>query len=248
MKVIPAIDLIDNKAVRLYQGSYEKTTIYSDSPWEWVDEFQKQGVVLVHLVDLEGARTGIPGNSLAIRKIRETFRSDLQLGGGIRSLNTLAYYADLGIQRFVLGTRAIQDTQFLEKALAMYGKERIAVSVDVRDGYVKTQGWEKDSGMRYEECLSQLEAIGISYVVCTDISKDGTLGGPNLGIYKWILKQFDFHLIASGGISSLEDIRNLRSLENGKMYGVITGKAVYERRLSLASAIEYCNQSEVHHG
>lgn len=238
MIVIPAIDLLDDKAVRLFQGEYEKKTVYSEAPWELVESFEKAGAELIHLVDLDGAKLGIPGNALTIRKILDQCNVQLELGGGIRSMDTIAYYDDLGIHRFILGTSAVTDPSLVDSALEKYGVDRVVVGVDAKDGFVKTQGWEKDAGLRYEDFMKRIYGQGIRHVIFTDISLDGTLKGPNLQSYNWILKNFDFRLIASGGVSSLEDLENLYKISGGKMYGAVTGKAIYENKMDLAQAVE----------
>lgn len=250
MLVIPAIDLLDNQAVRLFQGEYEKKTVYSNDPWTLVSQFQDAGAELIHLVDLNGAKEGRPGNQESIKKIKNEIHSSvkLELGGGIRTMETLAIYDDLGVDRFILGTAAVTNPGFVDQALARYGKDRIVIGVDAKDGFVKTQGWEKDVGLRYEDFMDRIFKQGIAHVIFTDISLDGTLQGPNFMSYSWILKHFPFFVIASGGVSSLEDLDRLASLNQtegeGVLFGAITGKAIYENRIDLKKAVEYCNQKE----
>jgi phosphoribosylformimino-5-aminoimidazole carboxamide ribotide isomerase len=240
MIVIPAIDLLENKAVRLFQGDYEQKTVYSESPWELVASFEEAGAELIHLVDLDGAKLGKPGNAQTIRKIQEKSHVKLELGGGIRSMETIQYYEDLGIHRFILGTSAVTDPNLVDTALEKYGSDRVVVGVDAKDGLVKTQGWELDAGLRYEDFMERIYNQGIRHVIFTDITLDGTLKGPNLESYRWILENFDFRLIASGGVSSLEDFKNLHLINDGAMFGAITGKAIYEKRIDLKESIEFC--------
>ncbi|PJZ56425.1 1-(5-phosphoribosyl)-5-[(5-phosphoribosylamino)methylideneamino]imidazole-4-carboxamide isomerase [Leptospira barantonii] len=238
MIIIPAIDLLDNCAVRLFKGNYEEKKIYSSEPWKLAEGFAKNGANLLHLVDLNGARNQLGVNEHSILKIRETTSLKVQLGGGIRDKEKLAYYDKIGIDRFILGTAAVTDPDLLKFALDQYGKERVVVAVDARDGIVKIAGWEKDSGVHYRDLMERLAKAGISHVVFTDIAQDGTLAGPNLNAYEEILNFYPFQVIASGGISSLKDLMDLSSLKTKiPLYGVITGKALYEGKLDLAEAI-----------
>lgn len=243
MLVIPAIDLLDNKAVRLYQGDYSKSKIYSESPWDLVAEFIDSGAELIHLVDLNGAKLGKPSNETAISNIVKKNKVKLELGGGIRNIDTMKFYNDLGINRFILGTAAVTNPELTDLALQEFGLDRVVLGIDARDGIVKTQGWEGDSGLRYEDFMKQIFEQGVRHVVFTDISLDGTLAGPNFESYSWILKNFPFHLIASGGVSSLEDLEKLSKLENPSIYGAIVGKAYYEGKVDLKEAIRFCNKS-----
>jgi phosphoribosylformimino-5-aminoimidazole carboxamide ribotide isomerase len=242
--IIPAIDLLENQAVRLYQGDYDKKTVYSNEPWELVSEFAEAGAELIHLVDLDGAKLGRPGNEVAIRKIQDLAKVKLELGGGIRNLDTIKYYDDLGIHRFILGTSAVTDPKLVDEALKLYGQDRIVIGVDAKDGFVKTQGWEKDVGLRYEDFMGRIHRQGIQHVIFTDISLDGTLKGPNFESYIMILQKYDFSLIASGGVSSLDDLEKLFRLESGSMYGAITGKAIYEKKINLKEAVAFCKNLE----
>ncbi|TGM08933.1 1-(5-phosphoribosyl)-5-[(5-phosphoribosylamino)methylideneamino]imidazole-4-carboxamide isomerase [Leptospira barantonii] len=238
MIIIPAIDLLDNCAVRLFKGNYEEKKIYSSEPWKLAEGFAKNGANLLHLVDLNGARNQLGVNEHSILKIRETTSLKVQLGGGIRDKEKLAYYDKIGIDRFILGTAAVTDPDLLKFALDQYGKERVVVAVDARDGIVKIAGWEKDSGVHYRDLMERLAKAGITHVVFTDIAQDGTLAGPNLNAYEEILNSYPFQVIASGGISSLKDLMDLSSLKTKiPLYGVITGKALYEGKLDLAEAI-----------
>ncbi|PJZ61142.1 1-(5-phosphoribosyl)-5-[(5-phosphoribosylamino)methylideneamino]imidazole-4-carboxamide isomerase [Leptospira adleri] len=238
MIIIPAIDLLDNCAVRLFKGNYEEKKIYSSEPWKLAEGFSKNGASLLHLVDLNGARNQIGVNEHSILKIRETTSLKVQLGGGIRDKEKLEYYHKIGIDRFIIGTAAVTDPDLLKFALDTYGKDRVVVAVDARDGIVKIAGWEKDSGVHYRDLLESLAKAGIEHVVFTDIAQDGTLAGPNLEAYREILNSFPFQVIASGGISSLKDLMDLSSLDTKiPLFGVITGKALYEGKLDLAEAI-----------
>ncbi|EPG73431.1 1-(5-phosphoribosyl)-5-[(5-phosphoribosylamino)methylideneamino]imidazole-4-carboxamide isomerase [Leptospira fainei serovar Hurstbridge str. BUT 6] len=238
MILIPAIDLLDNCAVRLFKGKYEDKTVYSTEPWKLAEGFEKNGASLLHLVDLNGARNQIGVNGESISKIRNSTKLKIQLGGGIRDKEKLAYYDSIGIDRFILGTAAVKDPALLDFALQKYGKDRVVVAVDARDGIVKIAGWEEDSGLKYMDLLARMHKVGVEFIIFTDIAQDGTLAGPNLNAYKEILSQYPFQVIASGGISSLKDIMALSSLGTPvPVFGVITGKALYEGRIDLAQAI-----------
>lgn len=239
MIIIPAIDILDNEAVRLYKGDYSQKTVYSTKPWELVQGFNKNGAELIHLVDLNGARKADGTNRDCIVRIRKEANVKIQLGGGIRDMEKLKYYESLGIDKFIIGTAAVNDPKFLDDALAFIGTDRIIISVDALDGIVRVSGWEVKTQVRYEELLTRLDKQGITQIIFTDISHDGTLSGPNLESYKHILDNFNFQLIASGGIASLKDIIDLTAINSKRpLYGIITGKAIYEGRLDLKEAID----------
>ncbi|TGK07197.1 1-(5-phosphoribosyl)-5-[(5-phosphoribosylamino)methylideneamino]imidazole-4-carboxamide isomerase [Leptospira semungkisensis] len=238
MILIPAVDLLDNTAVRLFKGNYDEKTVYSTEPWKLAEGFERNGATLLHLVDLNGARNQIGVNSESISKIRKSTNLKIQLGGGIRDKEKLEYYDSIGIDRFILGTAAVKDPALLEFALNKYGENRIVVAIDARDGIVKIAGWEVDSGVHYLDLMDKMQKAGIRNIIFTDIAQDGTLAGPNLKAYKEILSKYNFQVIASGGISSLRDIMALSSLGTPiPMFGVITGKALYEGKIDLAEAI-----------
>jgi phosphoribosylformimino-5-aminoimidazole carboxamide ribotide isomerase len=239
MIIIPAIDLLDNEAVRLLKGEYAQKTVYSSEPWELVKGFKKTGAQLVHLVDLNGARNASPVNQETIQKIRASAPEiKIQLGGGIRDMDRLRFYEKMGIDRFIIGTAAVLNPEFLKEALDFVGKDRILVSVDAMDGIVKISGWEEKTKIHYRDFLKQMESLGVEQIVFTDIALDGTLKGPNINSYKEILNEFQFQLIASGGISSLKDILALSLLDTKRsISGIITGKAIYEGKLDLGEAI-----------
>ncbi len=243
MFIIPAIDLLDNEAVRLLQGDYQKKTVYSSEPELLAKKFETQGTGLLHIVDLNAAKTGISANELAIQKIRSACNLKLELGGGIRSLESMAFYDGLGIDRFILGTIAVENPKIVSDGIQKYGADRIVVGVDAKDGIVRTKGWESDTGLEIFSFLDQMVKLGVEHVIFTDISKDGMMAGPNFQIYKDILDSFPgLHLIASGGVSSLEDVRKLTRVTDGKLYGAITGKAIYEGKIDLEEAfLEFKN-------
>lgn len=243
MIIIPAIDILENEAVRLYKGDYSQKTVYSKEPWELVKAFQTNGAELIHLVDLNGARNASDINRESIVKIRKSSSLKIQIGGGIRDLEKLKYYLEIGMDRFIIGTAAVSNPQFVEDALKLVGQQNLIISVDAFAGMVKISGWEESTRLTYDDLLKRVANQGITQIVFTDISQDGTLSGPNLISYKHILDTYNFDLIASGGIASMKDILDLTSIKaKNPLYGVITGKAIYEGRLSLKEAIDTIKQ------
>ena len=234
MNIFPAIDLYGGKAVRLYKGDYAQMTVYNDDPTAVAKDFQAAGAKFMHLVDLEGAKTGIPANTATVRALAEAFDGFIELGGGIRSLETIEAYLAAGVDRVILGTAAVTDPAFLKEALNRWGK-KIAVGVDLKDGYVAIKGWTQTSNLTAEDFFSQMEKLGVKTVICTDISRDGAMQGTNRELYKALSRKFAIDLIASGGVSSLEDIRALREMD---LYGAIIGKAYYIGAIDLKTAIE----------
>lgn len=234
MVIYPAIDLYGGKAVRLYKGDYAQMTVYRDSPAQAAEEFAAAGATHIHLVDLEGAKTGKPENAGVIRDILA--RTDLfsQAGGGIRSRETIASYLDLGVDRVILGTAAVTDPKFLESAAAKYG-EKIALGVDLKDGFVAIKGWTETSAITAEAFFRRAVNLGIRTVICTDISRDGAMQGTNRELYRDLSQKFPLDIIASGGVSSLEDIKALRGLG---LHGAIIGKAYYQGAIDLKEAVE----------
>jgi phosphoribosylformimino-5-aminoimidazole carboxamide ribotide isomerase len=238
MIIIPAVDILDTEAVRLFRGDYSQKTVYSSKPWELIQGFQKSGAELIHIVDLNGARKADETNKECILKITKETSVKIQLGGGIRDMEKLKYYESLGVDRFIIGTSAITNPKFVDEALNFLGKDRIIISVDAMDGIVRVSGWEVKTEVKFEDLLGRLEKQGVSQIIFTDISQDGTLSGPNLESYKYILENFQFQLIASGGIASLKDILTLSSIQSKiPIFGIITGKAIYEGKLDLKEAI-----------
>lgn len=234
MLVLPAIDLYDKKAVRLYKGDYEQMTVYSNNPLEIAKDFEKKGATFVHLVDLEGAKNGTTPNIDIVRKIADYTSLDIEIGGGIRDEETIKKYLDLGVTRVILGTAAVTDSEFLERVTAKY-KSSIAVGVDLKDGYVAIKGWTEKSQKTADEFFSYLSSIGVKTVICTDISKDGAMEGTNRALYKELSEKYSMDIVASGGVSSLEDIEALREMN---LYGAILGKAYYIGAVDLEKAIE----------
>lgn len=244
MILIPAIDLKDGQAVRLYKGDYQQKTIYSSSPEDIALNFEKMGADYLHVVDLDGAKEGITSNLETIKKIRKTVSIPIELGGGIRNIETVNLYLnEIGINRVILGTAAIENPNFLALALEKYGSDRIVVGVDVKDGYVSTSGWLKTSQVYYLDFLKELEKMGVKYIVCTDISKDGTLSGPSFDLYESIYQNSSLQFVVSGGVKDANDIYKVN--EKG-YYGCIVGKAYYEGKIDLEGVIR-CLQKESFH-
>ena len=234
MNIFPAIDLYDKKAVRLYKGDYDQMTIYSERPWEIAIDFERQGAKFIHVVDLEGAKTGKTPNLEIIKKIASSTNLFLEIGGGIRDMEVVKTYLENGASRVILGTSAVNDEAFLKEAISVYG-EKIAVGADVKDGYIAIKGWTQKSQYSLEEFLNKMQALGVKTVICTDISKDGAMKGTNLELYSALSQKYSLDIIASGGVSSIEDVKALRKME---LYGAIIGKAYYTGAIDLKEAIE----------
>ena len=234
MLIFPAIDLYDGKAVRLYKGDYNNMTVYSDDPLAVALDFVKAGASCIHMVDLEGARDGTTPNLAIVREIAEKTPLFTEIGGGIRSMDTVRAYLEAGVDRVILGTAAVTDPDFLKEALAEYG-ERIAVGVDIKDGKVAIKGWletAQDDAMTF---CAKMQAIGVKTIISTDISKDGAMQGANHDLYRTMSEQLNIQIVASGGVSSMEDVKRLRAQN---LYGAIIGKAYYTGAIDLKEAIE----------
>jgi len=234
MYLYPAIDLYGGKAVRLYKGDYAQMTVYSEDPAAVARDFSRAGARRIHLVDLEGAKTGVRTNLCAIRRILEAADLFAEVGGGIRDMETVETYLNLGVQRVILGTAAVTDPDFLKAALDRHG-EKIAVGVDLKDGFVATHGWTQTSQRTAGAFLASMQALGVKTVICTDISRDGAMQGTNRELYRQLSRQFSIGLIASGGVSTLEDVAALRDMG---LHGAIIGKAYYTGAIDLKAAIE----------
>lgn len=234
MNIFPAIDLFDGKAVRLLKGDYQKMTVYSENPLEIAKDFENSGAEFLHIVDLEGAKTGNTPNIGTIEKIVKNTSLFTEIGGGIRTLETVEKYVNIGVKHVILGTAAVNDEKFLISAVKKYG-EKIAVGIDIKDGFVAIKGWTDLSKFTPFEFCEKMQNIGVKTVICTDVSKDGAMQGTNVGLYKEMSEKFNINIIASGGVSSIDDIKRLKNLE---IYGAIIGKAYYTKAISLAEAIE----------
>ena len=234
MILYPAIDLVDGKAVRLYKGDYAQMTVYSNDPVSVAKDFQAAGAKRMHLVDLQAAKSGIPENAATIRAIAENTDLFLEVGGGIRTMDTLRAYLELGVDRAILGTAAVTDPRFLEEAVEKYG-DKVAVGVDLKDGFVAIKGWTETSDLTAEAFFARMEALGVKTVICTDISRDGAMKGTNRELYRDLSEKFSMDIVASGGVSDMEDIRALTAMN---LYGAIIGKAYYTGAIDLAAAIQ----------
>lgn len=233
MKLFPAIDLYAGQAVRLYKGDYSQMTVYSKDPLSVARRFQEAGAEYLHMVDLEGAKTGLTPNLELVRTVTAHSGLRVEIGGGVRSEAVVRQYLDAGVLRVILGTAAITQPGFVGEMVSKYG-DRIAVGVDVRDGLVAIRGWTEVSDRRCFDFCRQMENLGVRTIICTDISKDGVLGGANLQLYKELSERLSLDIVASGGVSSLEDIRALRDMG---LYGAILGKALYTGDLDLRRAV-----------
>ena len=241
MRLFPAIDLYEGQAVRLYKGDYQKKTVYSNDPVSVAESFRAKGARYIHLVDLEGARYGTTPNFHLVEQITKNSGLKAEIGGGIRSPQVVEAYLKAGVMRVILGTAAIENPAFLKDMLSAYGP-RIAVGVDVKDGYVATHGWTESSSRTCMDFIGELTDLGVEAIICTDISRDGVLQGTNQSLYEAIHEKFPtLELVASGGVSSLQDVLQLRDQQ---IPSAILGKALYEGRLELQKAVEACPQEE----
>ena len=233
MKIFPAIDLYDKKAVRLFKGDYAQMTVYNDDPVAVARDFEKQGAEYIHVVDLEGAKIGVPAHLDVVKAIAENTSLFIEIGGGIRNMETVDKYLSVGASRVILGTAAVTDEAFLVAALEKYG-DKIAVGADIADGKIAIRGWMEKSEYTVDAFFDKMQALGVKTVICTDISKDGAMRGANLALYKEIRAKYALDIIASGGVSSMDDII---SLAQAGTYGAIIGKAYYVGAIDLKKAI-----------
>lgn len=245
--IIPAIDLLDGQVVRLFKGRYHESTVYQTSPTEMVLKFIQDGVKRIHVVDLNAARNGdVNVNRKARNEIllAANGKADLEIGGGVRNQSIATDYLQSGFRYIIIGTAAVKNPTFLKEMVDLYGPARVIVGVDAEDGFVRVSGWEEDSGLLVDDYLNQLAVLKIEEIIFTDISTDGTLSGPPIETLKQLLTQYKFRLVASGGISSIQDIETLLKLNaftdsnRGRLSGIITGKAIYENKLDLAEAVK----------
>ena len=241
MELFPAIDLIDGCAVRLVKGDYAQKTIYSEHPEEVAASFAAAGAKYLHVVDLDGAKDGGTPNLETIRSIVQKSGLLVEVGGGIRSEEAIHTYLDAGVFRVILGTAAVQDPVFLQNMVEKYG-EKIAVGVDIRDGMVAIKGWTELSEKSCFAFCEELEKMGVKTIICTDISKDGLLSGTNLELYRQLAKRFAVDIVASGGVTSLEDVQKLQEMG---LYGAILGKALYTGKLDLKKAVTLTKEGRI---
>ena len=234
MNIFPAIDIRDKKVVRLLKGDYNRMTVYGENPLETALGFKNAGAEFLHTVDLDGAKSGATENIEIICELIKSSGLKVQTGGGIRKPETVEKYMDAGIFRVILGTASVKDPGFLKEMVAQYG-EKIAVGVDISDGMVAIHGWTEVSEISCDDMFAKLEKDGVKTVICTDISKDGAMQGTNLELYKYLSEKYSMDIIASGGVSSIDDVKALAEMN---MYGAILGKAIYTNAIDLKEAIE----------
>ncbi|MBR6764915.1 MAG: 1-(5-phosphoribosyl)-5-[Clostridia bacterium] len=234
MLIFPAIDLFEGKAVRLYKGKYEEMTVYSERPWEIALDFKNSGAEYIHIVDLEGAKNGDTPNIETVKRIVKESGLKAEIGGGVRSMETIKKYLDAGIMRVILGTAAVKDRGFLLEAVKTYG-ERVAVGADILNGSIAIKGWTETADITTDDFFSDLEKIGVKTVICTDISKDGTMLGTNRQLYKELSSRYGVNIVASGGVNSIDDIIALNDMN---LYGAIIGKAYYTGAIDIKKALE----------
>ena len=234
MIILPAIDLYDKKAVRLYKGDYAQMTVYSDNPVSVANDFKLSGAAYIHVVDLEGAKDGTTPNIDVVEGIVKNTGLFVEIGGGIRSMDVIDRYISIGVGRVILGTSAVTDEGLLIDALEKYG-DKIAVGADVKDGVIAIKGWMQKSEYTLDGFLDRMQKLGVKTVICTDISKDGAMKGTNLDMYALLCHKYSINIIASGGVSTIDDIVNLCKIN---VHGAIIGKAYYTGAIDLKQAVE----------
>ena len=234
MIIFPAIDLYDKKAVRLYKGNYDEMTVYSNEPLSIALDFERSGATHIHMVDLEGAKDGTTPNLSVVESVVKNTSLFVEIGGGIRTLEVLDKYFSVGVSRAILGTAAVTDEAFLKLAIEKYG-DKIAVGADIKDGYVAIKGWLEKSSYTLDAFFEKMCSLGVKTVICTDISKDGAMQGTNRKMYEELSSKYNVDIVASGGVSTLDDIKALSDLN---LYGAIIGKAYYTGAIDLSEAIK----------
>lgn len=235
MRIIPAIDIIDGKCVRLTQGDYAQKKVYNENPLEVAMDFENAGLAYLHLVDLDGARAGKVINWKVIESIAQNTKLSVDFGGGIKTEEEISRLFQSGVSQVNLGSIAVKDPALVERWIGKFGGEKIILSADVRNEKIAVSGWSKDSAINIADFIQDYIGRGITYVTCTDISTDGMLQGPNIGLYSKLLDKFpSIKLVASGGVSNMEDIEELRRI---KVDGVIVGKAIYEGKVDLKDLV-----------
>ena len=234
MNIFPAIDLYGENAVRLLKGDYQNMTVYSNNPIEIAHDFEKQGAKYIHMVDLEGAKFGTTPNISVVKQVADETSLFVEIGGGIRDMSTVENYFECGVSRVILGTAAVNDENFLKAAVKKYS-DKIAVGADVKDGYIAIKGWTQKSAYSLDNFLDKMQDIGVKTIICTDISKDGAMKGTNVELYSTLSKKYTLDIIASGGVSTIDDVKALSQMG---LYGAIIGKAYYTGAINLREAIE----------
>jgi phosphoribosylformimino-5-aminoimidazole carboxamide ribotide isomerase len=242
MIVLPAIDILGGKAVRLAQGDYDRVTVYNDDPLDQAAQFAALGASWVHVVDLDGARDGVPANIAVVERIAHESGLRVEVGGGIRDLETIERLVTAGARRCVIGTKLVTDRAFVREAVVSYG-DMIVAGVDARDGYVAIDGWREGTRTPAAELVAELAGLGIRHLVYTDISRDGMQTGVNIEAYRTIAATAGFPVVASGGVATLEDVRALAALGDGVIEGAITGRAIYEGAFALQDALAIAEEA-----
>ena len=241
MKLFPAIDIRNGQCVRLKQGSFQDVLVYSESPLKIAKQWEASGASFIHIVDLDGALVGHSVNDEVIKNIVSEVKIPIQVGGGIRTIKDIENKLKLGIERVIIGTKAVKDPAFIKEAVATFGTKSIVIGIDAKDGMVAIEGWEKVSGYQAVALAMEMKKCGVSTIVYTDISKDGMLQGPNIAHTKEMVEATGLTIIASGGVSSLKDLEMLAEI---KVYGAIVGKALYENRIDLKKAVQLFEKEE----
>ena len=239
MIIIPAIDIIDGKPVRLYQGDYNKKEVVGQDVLKIAKNFEIAGAEYIHLVDLEGAKKGKLINNKIIIEVAKSVNLPIEVGGGIRTYENIKCLIDNGISRVILGTVAIENLDFVKRALDNFG-DKISIGVDCKNGYLCGRGWLKESKFNYIDFSKEMEKMGVDNIILTDISRDGTLQGVNIGMLKKLNENICMNITSSGGIAKIDDIRELKNLN---IYGVIIGKALYSKHINLKEAIDLCKEN-----
>lgn len=239
MIIIPAIDIIDGKPVRLYQGDYNKKEVVGQDVLKIAKNFEIAGAEYIHLVDLEGAKKGKLINNKIIIEVAKSVNLPIEVGGGIRTYENIKYLIDNGISRVILGTVEIENLDFVKRALDKFG-DKISIGVDCKNGYLCGRGWLKESKFNYIDFSKEMEKMGVDNIILTDISRDGTLQGVNIGMLKKLNENICMNITSSGGIAKIDDIRELKNLN---IYGVIIGKALYSKHINLKEAIDLCKEN-----
>jgi len=239
MQVLPAIDLKGGQVVRLLRGDFEQSTVYEENPVAVAKRWESEGAKWIHVVDLDGAFQGEPKNLKWVKEITQSVGCSIECGGGVRAPETIEALLAYGVKRVILGTRAILSETFLRDCIRDFGSH-IAVSIDARENKLTTHGWTETISMDAPTTAKRLEEMGLAIVICTDVGKDGTLEGPNLSLYEKIVQAASIPYIVSGGIASLNDITTLLKLKGRRPWGVIVGRALYEKRFSLSEALALC--------
>ena len=234
MKIFPAIDLIDGKAVRLYKGDYDKKTVFNDNPVNVAMSFKDNGAEYIHIVDLDGAKSGNTPNFELVKNIKNNSGLYCEIGGGIRDNDCIAKYLDNGIDRVILGTIAVTNLDFVSAAVSRYGN-KIAVGADIRDGYISIKGWTEQSSITTDSFFKNMLDIGVDCIICTDISRDGAMKGTNVELYSYLKSKYPINITASGGVSTITDVKRLKEID---LYGAIIGKAWYTGAINLTDAIK----------